>query len=34
MNSKLRRISGITNDTSTLIGEDYLNWRDEKNKTT
>lgn len=30
MNSKLRRISGITNDTSTLIGEDYLNWRDEK----
>lgn len=30
INLKLRRISGITNDTSTLIGEDYLNWRDEK----
>ncbi|KAL6453073.1 ASE1 Anaphase spindle elongation protein [Candida maltosa Xu316] len=27
---KTRRISGVTNDTSTLIGDDYLHWRDEK----
>lgn len=25
-----RRVSGISNDTSTVIGEDYLSWRDEK----
>ena len=27
-----RRVSGISNDTSTVIGEDYLSWRDEKIK--
>ncbi|CAX43088.1 anaphase spindle elongation protein, putative [Candida dubliniensis CD36] len=27
-----RRASGVSNDTSTVIGEDYLSWRDEKIK--
>ncbi|RCK57336.1 Anaphase spindle elongation protein [Candida viswanathii] len=30
MNMKSRRVSGITNDTSTLVGDDYLSWRDER----